>query len=206
MKNYIFLFVLVLAMAAMPAYGQKFSVGVNAGLNVSTLSEPGNLYDNNALKTGFAGGLAFHYSFSDAFGIQSGIIYEQKGFKDRRDASTGLKLTGKYNYITVPLLAEGSLPLAGKTRLYGLTGLYAGFKTYTDNTLSYSGEDNAIPAADEDVNSFDGGWVFGGGVQVPTGNHSLQIGFKYSQGLSEVLASSPDDRNKSVLIGATLFF
>lgn len=207
MKNKLFLVAALVILTSMPFYGQHFSVGVTAGLNVTTLSEPGNLYDNDGLKTGFGGGLALRYAITDGFGLQSGVLFEQKGFKKSIDVITGQQnITGKYDYITVPLMAEGSLPLCGKTRLYGLTGFYAGFKAYTDNSTDSEANDTPVSVKDNDINNFDGGWTFGGGVNVPLSSHLLQIGFRYSMGFSEVVTTSPDDRNKSVLFGATLFF
>lgn len=191
----------------LPFYGQKnLSVGVISGLTVSTLSEPGNIYDNEALKTGFGGGLALQYAFSQSWGLQTGIIYEQKGFRKKQHIASGNeKITGMYNYVTVPLLAEASLPVQGETRLFGLMGFYAGFKTYSENAVAAS-SDADIEDYTKDIQSTDAGYVIGGGIETPAGSHTMQIGFRYSQGFTEVMTASSNDRNKSVLFGVTLFF
>jgi hypothetical protein len=207
MKRVFYLSIFLVFLSTLPFYGQKLRVGVTAGLNVTTLSEPGNLYDNEALKTGFGGGLALNYAISESVGLQSGIIYEQKGFRKKHQLAAGEeKLTGMYNYLTVPLVMEGSMAIKGNTRLYGLTGVYAGFKTYAENALALTGNEWPMDATAEEIKSEDYGWILGGGVQVPAGNNLMQIGFKYSLGLAKVLETSPDDRNKSVLFGVTLFF
>jgi hypothetical protein len=207
MKRRLLLTIAVVVLSAVPFYGQKFSVGITSGLNLSTLSEPGNIYDNEVIKTGFGGGIALRYAISNSFGLQSGIIYEQKGFRKKQDLSSGeMKVTGTYNYFTVPVLAEGSIPVKGNVRLYGTTGIYAGFKSYSENAIVLPENESTNLTSDDEAKSIDGGWVLGGGFQVPAGNNLLQIGFKYSLGLTEVIASSSNDRNKSVLLGVTLFF
>ncbi len=194
-------------LTALPFFGQKLHLGITTGLNVSTLSGIGDIYDNNALKTGFGGGLAVKYNFSEAWGIQSGLIYEQKGFRNKQDVGDGEeKFTGTYNYITLPLLAEGSFSLGGNSRLYGLTGGYAGFKTYAENAVVATGNESVQPPAEENIHNQDFGWIIGGGIQVPAGNHLLQAGLKYSLGLTEVTEDQPDSRNKSLLVSVTFFF
>lgn len=207
MKHKFIITLATVVLTSLPFYGQKISVGLTSGLTVSTLSEPGNLYDNESLKTGFGGGLSLHYAINESFGVQSGIIYEQKGFRKKINLDLGSeRYTGTYNYVTIPLLAEGSLAISGTTRLFGVTGPYAAFKTYAENALSLPGKEVPEDAGDESIKSEECGWIIGGGVQVPAGNHFIQAGFRYSLGLSEVTAASPDDRNKSVLFGVTLFF
>jgi hypothetical protein len=207
MKRILLLITALVFLSTLPFFGQKLRLGVTAGLNVSTLSEPGNLYDNEALKTGFGGGLEMKYAFNETFGIRSGLMYEQKGFrKDEEILNQEEKITGMYHYLKVPLLIEGSLPIAGDSRLYGVTGLYTGFRCYSENALTLEGAETLTAPYDEDINSTDWGWTFGGGLQTTAGKHLMQIGFRYSLGLTEVLKSQPDDRNKSVLFGVTLLF
>lgn len=207
MKRSIYLVFSMVFLSTLPFYGQKLRVGINTGLNVSTLSEPGNIYDNEALKTGFGGGLALKYSISESFGMQSGIIYEQKGFREKRDFSNNVgEYSGTYNYITVPLVAEGSMILLGNTRLYGQTGLYAGFKTHAENAVDLTVNEIMPVVTNSEINETDYGWIFGGGVQVPAGSHLIQLGFRYSLGLYEVSDAASKDRNKSILFGATIFF
>jgi hypothetical protein len=207
MKRKIFAMLTLSLLTALPFFGQKLHLGITTGLNVATLSEIGDIYDNNALKTGFGGGLAIKYNFSESWGIQSGLIYEQKGFRSKEDFGSGEeKLTGTYNYLTLPLLAEGSFSLGGNTRLYGLTGGYAGFKTYAENALVTTGDEIPATPAKENIHNEDFGWIIGGGIQVPAGNHLLQAGLKYSLGLTEVTKDQPDSRNKSLLVSVTFFF
>jgi hypothetical protein len=207
MKRKIFAMLTLSLLTALPFFGQKLHLGITTGLNVATLSEIGDIYNNNALKTGFGGGLAVKYNFSDAWGIQSGIIYEQKGFRCKQDLGEGEeKLTGTYNYITLPLVAEGSFSLGGNNRLYGITGGYAGFKTYAENAMVATGNETTTVPAEENIHNQDFGWIIGGGIQVPAGNHLLQAGLKYSLGLTEVTKDQPDSRNKSLLVSVTFFF
>jgi hypothetical protein len=207
MKRKIISIVTLILITSLPFYAQKIHLGITTGLNVATLSEPGNLYDNNALKTGFGGGLSLLYNLSESWGIQTGLIYEQKGFRCKQDLAAGEeKLTGTYNYLTLPLVAQGSVSLGGNTRLYGLTGGYAGFKTYAENALVVTANEPAQVTPGDDIRRQDFGLILGGGVQVPAGNHILQAGLTYSLGLTEVTAGSPDDRNKSLLVSVTFFF
>ncbi len=207
MKRKIFALLTLSVLTVFPFFGQKLHLGITTGLNVATLSEIGDIYDNNALKTGFGGGLSVKYNFSESWGIQSGIIYEQKGFRCKQDMGDGEdKLTGTYNYLTIPLLAEGSFSIGGNCRLYGITGGYAGFKTYAENAYVTSGDEITGVPSEGTINNEDYGWIFGGGIQVPAGNHLLQAGLKYSLGLTEVTTDQPDSRNKSLLVSVTFFF
>jgi opacity protein-like surface antigen len=207
MKRKIFAMLTLSLLTALPFFGQKLHLGITTGLNVATLSEIGNIYDNSALKTGFGGGLAVKYNFTDSWGIQSGIVYEQKGFRCKQDMENGeQKLTGTYNYVTLPLMAEGSISLGGNNRLYGLTGGYAGFKTYAENALVTTGDEVPEVPSEENIHNEDFGWIIGGGIQVQAGNHLLQAGLKYSLGLTEVTEDEPDSRNKSLLVSVTFFF
>jgi hypothetical protein len=206
MKKRLIFVVALMGLATLPFYAQKLHAGITAGLNVATLSEPGDLYNNSALKTGFGGGLSLVYDLTSAWGIQSGLMYEQKGFRRKNDFGSGEeKLTGTYNYLTLPVLVQGSLVMPGNTRLYGITGAYAGFKTYSENALVATGnETTAVPDGDN-IEKLDYGWIIGGGIQVPAGNHFVQAGLKYSLGLTRVTDTNPDDRNKSLLVSVTFF-
>jgi hypothetical protein len=207
MKRNIYIIIVMTFLGTLPFYGQRIKVGVTSGLNISTFSAPGNLYDNDALKTGFGGGLVLNYKISESFGLQSGFLYEQKGFRNKRYSSTGeAKLTSTFNYMTIPIVFEGSIPVRGNTRLYGNTGLYGGFKTYSENILANTESEYDVIRDDEHVNPQDFGWIFGGGVEFPAGNHLVQVGFRYSLGLAEVLESAAEERNKSLFLGVTLLF
>lgn len=207
MKRKFFLMLMLSIMTALPFFAQKLRIGITTGLNVATLSEIGDIYDNNALKTGFGGGLALKYIFTDAWGIQSGLIYEQKGFRNKQDlGNKEERLTGTYNYLTLPVLAEGSFSIGNNSRFYGLTGVYAGFKTYAENAIVTTGDEIAAALAEENIRNEDFGWIIGGGIQVPAGDHILQAGMKYSLGLTEVSSDQPDSRNKSLLVSVTYFF
>lgn len=207
MKRNLVLMITLVFLSTLPFYGQKLRLGVTAGLNVSTLSEPGNLYDNEALKTGFGGGLELKYAFNETFGVRTGVLYEQKGFRKNRELfNLDEKITGMYHYLTVPLLIEGTLPVTGDTRLFGVTGLYSGFRCYSENALTLEGAESLTSPDQEDISSTDYGWTFGGGIQTSAGKHLMQIGFRYSLGLTEVLESQPEDHNKSVLFAVTLLF
>ncbi|MFO7370543.1 MAG: porin family protein [Bacteroidales bacterium] len=207
MKRNLVITIVMVFLSTLPFYGQKLRLGVTAGLNVSTLSEPGNLYNNEALKTGFGGGLEVKYAFNETFGVRTGVLYEQKGFRKNKELfNQDEKITGMYHYLNVPLLIEGTLSVTGDTRLYGVTGLYTGFRCYSENTLTLEGTELLTAPEDEDINKTEYGWTFGGGIQMSAGKHLMQIGFRYSLGLTEVLESQPEDHNKSVLVGVTLLF
>jgi hypothetical protein len=207
MKRIISFLVSLVLLGTLPFYGQKLSVGVTTGLNLTTFSEPGDLYDNQDIKTGFGGGLSLNLAFGKSFGLQSGLLYEQKGYRRQVDMEQGTeKFTGMYNYAVIPLLFEGSIPVKNNTRLYGVTGAYVGLKTYSENSAEIINSEVLIDDMGAKINKTDAGWVIGGGVQVPAGNHFMQIGIRYSLGLAKVSDNNPDDRNKSLLVGATLFF
>lgn len=186
---------------------QHLQAGLRAGFTVSNLSKPGDLYEQNELKTGFGGGLALRYPVSQSFGIQSGLYFEQKGFRGKRESELGEgSMSGTYEYITVPVLAEGSLPLKGTVRLYGVAGPYGAVKTQAEHAVTWHSGDATGEVPSWKVNKGDGGLVFGGGIMFPSGDMTIEAGFRYSMGLAEVTSASPDDRNKSMLFSVGLYF
>ncbi|MBN2813038.1 MAG: PorT family protein, partial [Bacteroidales bacterium] len=197
MKRKLF-FIAILCMGTLVNYAQSFRMGVTGGANFSTFSAAGDLYDNSAILTGFTGGLSLQYHVSESWGLVSGIAYEQKGFSSKTGLSgEDYTVKGHFNYLTVPLMIQGKLPVKGKTSIYGLAGGYIGFNTHSDDEWEVEQTETVFPGK-PDIASTDGGLTFGGGVEIPVSEHLLQIGFRYSLGLAEVIASMPDDRNKTV--------
>lgn len=205
MKRKLF-FIAILCMGTLVNYAQSFRVGVNGGANFSTFSAVGDLYDNSAILTGFTGGLSLQYHVSESWSLVSGIAYEQKGFSSKTGLSgEDYTVKGHFNYITVPLMIQGKIPVKGKTSLYGLAGGYIGFSAHSDDEWEVDETETDLPEQPS-IASTDGGLTFGGCVEVPVNNHLLQIGFRYAIGLTEVIASMPDDRNKTMQLGVTFLF
>lgn len=83
--------------------------GVKGGVNIATLSSDDDLDS----RTGIHAGLVLDFSLPLLpIGVESGIYYTQKGAEFTED---GITVTGKLDYIEVPVLAKISLGPPSRT-------------------------------------------------------------------------------------------
>lgn len=187
---------LMLAGAA-PVQGQGFTVGGEAGLNISDLSvDPDQGLDVES-ETGFTLGAVVGYDFAPEglFGVQSGLYFSQKGATisavgDDDEADVDL------DYLEFPFLGVVNIPVHGAQvapRLYA--GGILGFELSCDlaitdvqDAVTTSGECDA-PGFDEDrleTNSVDFGLLFGGGIGFDTGPGRVTVDARFNLGLSDI--------------------
>ncbi|MDR1810487.1 MAG: PorT family protein [Prevotella sp.] len=100
----------------------KFRFGIQAGLNMSTLS--GDIFGAAKQKIGFNAGLTAHYAFTEEWGIGSGLFFTTKGSNYEDAAPTKLSYLELPVYATykVATLDAASIVLkAGPYLAYGLS-------------------------------------------------------------------------------------
>lgn len=168
--------------------------GIKVGINESTQSDLGNLYDNQDLRPGLSIGGSVLYQFSENIGTQLELNFEQKGRKMRTNqAENSSSRNNNCDYITIPLVVRGSSLLnEKKTRFYLETGPYYGYMT-----------NNKIITNDESLDkkkfyNNDFGLVFGGGFIQPIQNSNMIIGIRYEMGLLKIYKEDNEIRNKSL--------
>ena len=184
------------------SFGQ-FKMGAIAGINASTQSGIGNIWDNDGLRCNFNVGILPQYKVNDWFAIKTGMIYSRKGRSiDVEKNGRELTQSEKFNYLEIPVKAEFSA-LSGKKdhRLFASVGPYTGLllsskRNVDDHTYDIEGE----------TYDTDFGLSIGFGVEIPYGENSLQFLLNYDMGLSEVAKYDTDLRNKSLSLSVGWYF
>lgn len=207
MKTRLFATGLFLVAATFVLPAQKLQIGLRNGLNVSSFSEISELNEGDHLRSGFGGGICLRYPLKNNFAIQSGLNFEQKGFRNFRESSlANKKLNGTLEYLIVPIAMERSFQVNESLRFLIETGPYVGVKLRSN--LSYSpvspGEESESIAWK--IHDNDAGWSLGFGFMIPAGSYNIETSVKYSLGFSEVTSARTDYRNKSALFSLAFYF
>lgn len=193
---------LVSLLCSTVSFGQ-FQMGVVAGVNASTQSGIGNIWDNDGVRCRLNAGLVSRYQVNDWLAFKSGIIYSQKGstIEVERNASA-VDQIDKLNYLQIPLQAEFSAPFGKRDhRFFGNVGPYVAFLLDAKRDL-----DGLKYKMNDQFNDTDFGLSLGFGVEVPFGESSMQVSLNYDMGLSEVADFDGDIRNKSLSLNLAWFF
>ena len=173
--------------------GMHAQLGIRAGINMANEI---NTFSQSELKAGFNStnltgyqiGLVYQVMPKNTgFGIESGVLYSQKGssFSDSTNIANVIKQGYKeLNYLEIPVNIRYRLSLGG-VALYGFGGVYVG---YALNGKTVDETTNDIQ--DETFSGFsdhtDYGYNIGGGVEL---FKKIQFGATWSQGLKNTSAS-----------------
>jgi hypothetical protein len=172
----------------------QLNFGIKVGINESTQSDLGNLYDNQNLRPGISIGGSVLYQFSENVGTQLELNYVQKGRKmNVNHSKNSSNMNTNCDYITIPMIVRGSSLLnENRTRFYFETGPYYGYMTNSKNTT----DDKHLDEKKLYNNDF--GLVFGSGIIQPIQNSNIIIGIRYEMGLLKVYKEDNEIRNKSL--------
>lgn len=206
MKTRLFITTISLVLVFFNLPAQKLQIGLRNGLNVSSFSEITELNEGSYLRSGFGGGICLRYPLKNHFAIQTGLNFEQKGFRNFKEFSfADKKLNGTLEYLNVPINLERSFQVNESLRFFVATGPYVGVKLRS--TLTYS----AVSLAENSetitwkINDHDTGWSLGFGFIVPAGSYNIETSVKYSLGFSEITSAKTDYRNKAALFSLALY-
>lgn len=149
------------------AFSQNTHFGVKAGVNLSSVKvSDGEDYDS---KTGFhVGGLA-HIHISQHFAVQPELVFSTQGGQDEGE---DFKL--KLNYINVPILAQYMFNDGFRLHTGPQLGFLVGAKTK---------EGDVEIDVDDQIQSFDFGWTFGGSYIAKRG---FGVDVRYNLGISNI--------------------
>ncbi len=197
--------VLLLLAASIQAQNPVF--GIRAGMNLSTVSAAGNLYDNSQVQPGFTAALMARYSLAKNWEVMSELSFEQKGISTSLGSGDWETVnTRQFDYLTVPLAIRGSMPLAGKVRLFGQAGTYGSILLNSGTSQKINGEQAIHQNSDPNIKSNDFGWIAGCGVDIPLKNHSLSAEIRFERGIMEVDKNDTELRNKAFSIQLGYWF
>lgn len=169
---------------------QDISIGAKAGLNLASIN--GDVSDDLNLdgRTSFHIGAVANIGIGEFFAVQPEVVYSAQGFTSDGD---GEDVTGKLDYINVPVLAD--FTIAEGLSLQG--GPQFGFNITSE--AESDGETEEI----EDVESVDIGAAIGGQFKLP--GLGLFFQARYVIGFSDVV-SDLDGKNSNISISVGWFF
>ena len=181
----------------------QFQIGVVAGLNTSTQSGLGDIWDNSGIRCNINSGFMGYYRINDWFALKSGVLYSQKGTSlNVKQNAVDVKQVDKFSYIEIPLKAELSSKSGVKNhRLFASVGPYAAFLVDSKRKFNHDKTDLKNQTYDTD---FGISWELG--VDIPFSKNNIQIYLNYDMGLSEVAEYDKDLRNKSLSLNVGWFF
>ena len=188
--------------------GAQVSIGTRQGITFSTLSQIGNLYDNNQIAVSYTGGIFANIPVKGALAFQPELNYIRKGRCSETELSgTSQETDCNYNYLQVPVMMRYTADLTGKssTKIFFNAGPYAAFLFKTESKLK-SGEELPANTLTDNHKDPDLGFILGGGITVPLSKFRIQLDLRYDMGLTK-LNNQPDDfRTKSLSLAAGILF
>lgn len=176
--------------------------GVKGGVNIANLSSDDDLDS----RTGIHAGLVLDFSLPLLpIGVESGIYYTQKGAEFTEE---GITVTGKLDYIEVPVLAKISLGPPGPFSPHVVVGPYAAFNTKAEFEAS-SGSASLSEDFSDQTSDLDFGAIAGVGADFNLGLTKLNVSARYSYGFSNINDSDfevDEENNRVFMISAGIMF
>lgn len=211
MKRYFTVLPVILILLGMPYHlhaqlqdqRHNFSVGLNGGVNLSSVSFQPRIKQSTFINPsfGFTARYISEKYFSMICGIQAELNYSQRGWKELIDDGSGDSYQRSMNYLEIPLLAHLAF---GKDRGNGARfilnlGPQIGFLLSEKESKSSAWHPSQRPTGVTEQygkmaeSSFDYGIVGGGGVEIRTGIGHFLLEGRYYFGLSDFYHSTKKD-------------
>lgn len=129
----------VLMFAGLSAHSQKgFRIGPSAGIISSRAYVVDSIKSqyNFRFKSGFSGGVAMQYGFSDRYTLASGVNYVNKGYRLFNDSNkTGDLIKHNFNNIEVPINLITRLGYRASSKMRIVTGVTLNYTMSKTNAL-----------------------------------------------------------------------
>lgn len=180
----------------------QIKFGLKEGVNFSTQSDLGMLWDNNDIKTGFTLGATFDYRFHDILSIQTELNYKSEGLAyERNESKTKLNISTNYHYYNIPVLIKGrysdQLGLNEKWTVSFYGGPYYSYLSSAESEIEKDGI-KTITDYERESKASDLGLIFGSEVSRNMLKGELFLDIRYEMGLSDV---TKNDNIKNKVIG-----
>lgn len=160
------------------------TLGVRAGLNISKKYAMDDQADED-FALGYRIGLALDLNLAHSFSVNTGVLFEQKGWKhDYSDSRGKIETSDKATYLVVPLQGSYRVELSDKAQFQLNLGPYFAFgmggKTETTNSFQ-AGGNYEVDSFDENVGrkKFDAGIAVGAAITYS----GIYVGIGYDRGL-----------------------
>jgi len=188
------------ALAQVGEMRDNFSVGVNGGININSVSFNPSIKQGSLM--GITGGVTARYISEKYFamicGIQMELNYSQHGWKEKYDESTD-SYSRTMNYIEIPLLAHLAFGKDRGVQFFLNLGPQIGFLLSESEKYEYTTEkwepgkrvkEQYGKMAD---NKFDYGITGGGGFELRTKAGNFLIEGRYYFALSDFYSNTKKD-------------
>jgi len=195
----------MLAMASLmlvstSAFAQT-NFGLRSGIAASTLSDKGDLYNDNNVTFSYTGGIFATLPVIKSFAIQPELNYVRKGrSNETTELNTSVKTDFMLHYLQVPVLFQyrndQMLNKSGSS-FYINAGPYAAFVLNTQTRVSDNNSDGALVTVSDSKNT-DWGATMGVGFQTPIFKKDICFDLRYDMGLSEIEQQPTEYRTKSL--------
>lgn len=180
-------------LASVGAYAQhavgSITLQPKVGINIANITDA----KDTDPRVGLAAGLEAEYQVTDLLSLSAGAIYSQQGYKkDWSENRIDYSITGKLDYINVPILANVYVTKGLAVKL----GLQPGFKVSSkyNNKETVAGH-TVKTSGDIDAKSVD----FSIPVGVSYEYANFQLDARYNWGLTKI-AKGSDDKNSVIQI------
>jgi outer membrane immunogenic protein len=185
-----YLMVLTLVASVPAASAQEVTWGIKGGVNFATQHTDEEI-EQDALKNrvGIVAGVFFSVPVGGLFSVQPEVLYSQKGSKFELEGLA--EGTIEVDYVEIPILLRVGQWNASATTFHAFVGPSLGFKVRAKAKGESGGESETVDISDE-IETFDFGLVFGGGVDFGR----FTVDGRYTWGLSNInvlIDDEPDD-------------
>jgi opacity protein-like surface antigen len=182
--------VCLILLVSWPAFGGGVKLQFGGAFTNLSYSEesslPSWISKNSMLQ--LTGGVGFELSFTTNFALELDLMYAPGGAEWKGSyAGVNITMTYKGYGVSMPILLKVSF-LPGTTP-YVIAG---GFLAYTTSQKAILDESGAVTYHDEedltdDINRFQYGLVFGGGVEIAIASMNFLVEGRYGMGLSNLV-------------------
>ena len=191
MRLYRHALVASLLLAAAPAAAEfPGRCGLRAGVNLSAFTgEFGDLVGpDNRVAANVA--FVYEYDFISWLALHTGVGYSGKGGVGHSEGTdpvgnpTGTSDdTWSFNYVEVPLLLRGRMPVFGTKHVFAELGPMLDFRLSGKFESTLSGPEESLT---DQMNVFDLGVGAGVGIEFPAGPGRLGLETRYTRGLDDL--------------------
>lgn len=202
-KIYIGAFLIFLSLPAIAQVGEmrnNFSVGINGGINLNSVSFTPTIKQGNLM--GITGGVTARYISEKYFamicGIQMELNYSRHGWKEEYEESTD-SYSRTMDYVEIPLLAHLAFGKDRGVQFFLNLGPQIGFLLSESEKYEYTGEEwNPGSRVKEQYgkmadNKFDYGITGGAGFELRTKAGNFLIEGRYYFALSDFYGNTKKD-------------
>jgi len=193
---------MVLALVLIPVFSNaQVSFTLKQGVTASTLSEIGDLGDNNNISLSYTiGGFAI-IPLNGKLSFQPEVNYNRKGrFEKSTISGITQRASQSYDFIQVPLLLRvtpANMLTNSNAKVFFNGGVYEGFVLKSQALVKANDAIVGTDITDKTKNN-DFGVVFGGGVEFPFRSMMLQFDLRYDMGLTKITNQSDNFQTKAL--------